>query len=113
MVGAVDHCGPGIDAERDDYQLGVHRVDQVDQAGATHRSRRLPQASRTWDRWAADAGSRPVAVTLVTIDHLQIARVVLTAEHRYDRRNTTASQSDTVITPDPMSHETYGFWRTR
>ncbi|MGH3676444.1 MAG: hypothetical protein ACRDU5_12035, partial [Mycobacterium sp.] len=38
--GEVDHCGLGFHAERDGHQLGVHGVDEVDQAGAANRSRR-------------------------------------------------------------------------
>jgi hypothetical protein len=40
VVGEVDHGGRGFHAERDGHQLGVHGVDEVDQAGAASRSRR-------------------------------------------------------------------------
>jgi hypothetical protein len=40
VVGEVDHGGRGFHAERDGHQLGVHGVDEVDQAGAANRSRR-------------------------------------------------------------------------
>lgn len=39
MVGEIDHRGFGVHPEGDGHQLGVHGVDQVDQAGAAHRSR--------------------------------------------------------------------------
>jgi len=39
MVSEVDHRGLGVHLEGDGYQLGVHGVDQVDQAGAANRSR--------------------------------------------------------------------------
>jgi len=32
VIGEVDHCGLGFHDERDGHQLGVHGVDEVDQA---------------------------------------------------------------------------------
>jgi hypothetical protein len=38
VVGEIDHCGLGIHPEGDGHQVGVHGVDQVDEAGAANHS---------------------------------------------------------------------------
>src|SRR6266566_4057574 len=74
-VGEIDHHAFWVHAERGGDQLGVHGVDQVDQAGAAQHPRRDAAGVSTWLTYAVDAGVRWALVPRVTITcGLSVAR---------------------------------------
>jgi hypothetical protein len=50
VVGEIDQGGLRVHAEGSRNELGVHGVDQVDEAGAVDHAGRVSALSITWER---------------------------------------------------------------